>query len=365
VDIIPEGLMTRPLPAAVLHKLTAAIRTGSVRISVVDSGEGLTPTQLANIAAEGVQFNANELLALQGGGLGLFISKGLVEQQGGTLSLASEGVGKGVTYQVELPLFRKLHANQLADNSDLPSRRSGSLNLDNNSNESSYRSVSNTVGIGGSGSSSTHLPGQAQARNLLIVDDSLLNRKMLLRLMTLHGYSCEQAEDGAQALEKYSTMCSVGEQPDAILMDFEMPVMNGPTATQHLRDEGYDKLIVGITGNVLPEDVAYFKSCGADEVLPKPLNVENFQDLFRNYSRNVASARRAADRAKLKATTKKTPSPKDGGNITLQTRSSAATAAGGVSFEGASKVYPTDDSLDIAADADAAAAAAAAGDENV
>jgi signal transduction histidine kinase len=66
-----------------------------VRIAVKDSGAGLSPQQLAEICAEGVQFNANELQAGQGSGLGLFISKGIVEQHGGKLVVESEGLGKG------------------------------------------------------------------------------------------------------------------------------------------------------------------------------------------------------------------------------------------------------------------------------
>ena len=62
-----------------------------------------------------------------------------------------------------------------------------------------------------------------------------------------------------------------------------MPTMNGPTACQHIRRMGCDAFIVGITGNVLSEDVNYFKSCGANEVLPKPFNITDLEELWVEY----------------------------------------------------------------------------------
>ncbi|KAJ1433368.1 CheY-like superfamily [Ochromonadaceae sp. CCMP2298] len=61
---------------------------------------------------------------------------------------------------------------------------------------------------------------------------------------------------------------------DLILMDFEMPRMNGPTATKTLRDMGCDLPIVGLTGNVLAEDLQFFMEHGLNFVLTKPLTAE-------------------------------------------------------------------------------------------
>jgi CheY-like chemotaxis protein len=70
---------------------------------------------------------------------------------------------------------------------------------------------------------------------------------------------------------------------DAILMDNEMPKMNGPTAAREIRSLGCQYLIVGITGNVLPEDVEQYISMGANCVLPKPLSIADLENTFRNY----------------------------------------------------------------------------------
>ena len=80
-------------------------RAGSIRISVTDSGEGLSENKVASISSEGVQFNSHELLASKGSGLGLFIAKGIVEQHGGIFTVTSAGVDHGTSFIVELPLF--------------------------------------------------------------------------------------------------------------------------------------------------------------------------------------------------------------------------------------------------------------------
>ena len=56
-------------------------------------------------------------------------------------------------------------------------------------------------------------------------------------------------------------------------MDYMMPIMNGPEATFGIREVGYTKPIIGITGNALSNDIEYFKSKGANEVILKPFNV--------------------------------------------------------------------------------------------
>jgi CheY-like chemotaxis protein len=83
----------------------------------------------------------------------------------------------------------------------------------------------------------------------------------------------------------------VRDFPDAyesILMDWEMPVLDGPSAVRQIREMGFSMFIVGITGNMLPEDVLYFQSCGADAVIAKPVRLFELEQLWRD---NDVSAR--------------------------------------------------------------------------
>jgi len=249
---------------------------GTIRVSVTDSGAGLTEQQLAQICKEGMQFNANELQAGQGSGLGLFISKGIVEQHGGRLTVASEGLGKGVTFTVELPLFKDETGLRSARSSIRMSKCPSSASSIHPSGDQSR------VSSGKAGNEGLPLLLEYIPKKVLVVDDSPFNRKMLVRLLTSKGYDCVQAEDGADAVRVYQELTFNGEPIDAVMMDFEMPVMNGPAATKKLRELGCTCLIVGVTGNVLPDQVASFKNNGANAVLPKPLVMEDLQELLNN-----------------------------------------------------------------------------------
>ncbi|KAJ1410502.1 hypothetical protein B484DRAFT_402918 [Ochromonadaceae sp. CCMP2298] len=106
---------------------------------------------------------------------------------------------------------------------------------------------------------------------LLVVDDATSNRKLLVCILRGKGFVCREAADGQLALDVYKQMVTDGCTPCAVLMDYEMPVMDGPTATKHLRKLGCDSFIVGVTGNVMQH--------GANAVLAKPLRVEIFEKM--------------------------------------------------------------------------------------
>jgi CheY-like chemotaxis protein len=117
--------------------------------------------------------------------------------------------------------------------------------------------------------------------NVLIVDDSNLNRKLLCKLFRTLGHVVEEAEDGLLAIEKVKAKMSSSEANkacyDIILMDFVMPNMDGPTSTKIIRALGYSAPIFGLTGNALDSDVEYFLKNGADRVMAKPFNMLLFK----------------------------------------------------------------------------------------
>ncbi|KAJ1434355.1 hypothetical protein B484DRAFT_446682 [Ochromonadaceae sp. CCMP2298] len=342
-------------------------RAGSVCISVVDTGAGLSEQQLLDVGKEGLQFNANALQGGGGSGLGLFISKGLVQQHGGQMTVTSPGLGRGASIALEFPLFDTFDAESLSerfgsafqpdieqpDIDDSPSFQTlmpGAMegaNLSVKTRNGTGADVGPGLGgLGGMGivrrdgaanvpwprtipsplttitsptitpveMETPHLtpphqtpqrsPSRANScsvcsysgppRHMLVVDDAVSNRKLLMRIFRIKGFTCEEACDGQEALHKYGAMVEMGTPPEAILMDYEMPVMNGPTSTKNLREMGCSCFIIGVTGNVMQADMDFFKSCGADAVFAKPLSTESVEKLMARISSVPPMARNSS-----------------------------------------------------------------------
>lgn len=234
-------------------------RCGSIVITVKDSGVGLTKEQLNQLFTEGVQFDANKLQAGGGSGLGLAITKGIIEQHGGSIKADSEGPGFGTLFTIELPVCYLV---------DAPSTYAGSVG--------SSIEPADSIAPGPSQREKTVEP---TSRRILVVEDVHSSAKMLVRLLERSGHSCSTASNGKIAVaaveEDMAKLHSdVNHVPfDTILMDFEMPIMNGPDATEKIRANGYKGIIFGVTGNLLEEDVDHFKSRGATGVLGKPISM--------------------------------------------------------------------------------------------
>ncbi len=242
-------------------------------MTVADTGAGMSPDQMANVFEQGTQFNVNELQAGQGSGLGLYIAKGIMDQHHGSLTVSSAGLGKGTAFTMSVPVYRdpkKCHDEECF----------GDI-------ESDHFSFKAAKARG-------HVSQDLSKLRILVVDDSDTNRKFLSRILANHGHTCDQAQDGSIAVEMVSeSMKSIqandvesfeeSGQYDAVLLDYEMPVMNGPTAAKKMREMGSDTFIVGITGNLLPEDVEFFRDQGANEVLPKPFNISDLEEILMEY----------------------------------------------------------------------------------
>ena len=118
---------------------------------------------------------------------------------------------------------------------------------------------------------------------VLIVDDMAMNRKMLRRVLESRFDVIDEAEDGHKAVEIIAKSLEGGDQflYDVITMDYQMPVMDGVTATRRIRSLGFLGKIIAVTGNALEEDVLTFKASGADAVLMKPLDIKLFDMIIK------------------------------------------------------------------------------------
>jgi signal transduction histidine kinase/CheY-like chemotaxis protein len=232
---------------------------GHVIIRVTDSGPGLSKDQQSALFRQGVQFNANQLQGGQGSGLGLWISKEIVNLHHGHIRVTSAGLGCGSTFEVKLPVvLREMDSVAESTFSRAPNAVRGCPEV-----------LNDPPSLG----------------HVLVVDDVPSNRKIVSRLLKSKGFICHEAENGQECVD----MVLAGEHPyKFILLDYEMPVLNGPSAARQLRDQKCDLLIVGVTGNVLPEDKAHFISQGANIVLAKPLDLDVLFSEYENYQNSLS-----------------------------------------------------------------------------
>jgi PAS domain S-box-containing protein len=203
-----------------------------LRIAVKDSGIGIPEHHVDAVFGRFTQADASVSRKFGGTGLGLAICKKLIEAMDGEIGVTSE-VGSGSTFwfEVTLPVAHAL--------------------------ENDERDVSDDIEIGSS-------------FRLLVVDDNAVNRELLTVLLSQFDISITNAADGVEAVEHAARSTF-----DLILMDVQMPNMDGMTATRRIRSAtpvGAQRVpIVAMTANVFPEQIARCMEAGMDGHLGKPI----------------------------------------------------------------------------------------------
>jgi signal transduction histidine kinase/ActR/RegA family two-component response regulator len=284
-------------------KASVGATPGRLRVVVTDSGAGISPENQKKLFKDVVQFNPEKLQAGGGSGFGLFISKGIVDLHSGTISVYSAGEGQGCSFTIEIPMQRSKRVGDSSPSNDVGISVSRDITiarvsdkLASNVKESledaeeleAFRPAEavEKAAVEPAPDTTPRTPRTPRYK-ILVVDDSKLNRKMLCKVLTEAGHSCEEAADGLRAVEKVTASQKEPIEYDAILMDFMMPNLDGPGATRRIRDMGYKSAIFGVTGNGLQSDIDHFVSNGADKVFVKPFDVDGFHRTMAGRTRKV------------------------------------------------------------------------------
>jgi CheY-like chemotaxis protein len=203
---------------------------------VVDSGVGIAKDQQAQLFQPFVQLVQTNS-ELKGTGLGLVISKSLIELMGGRISVTSF-LGVGSTFKIELPVF-VVNAEDIAANQEEPHSVKG-------------------------------IAANQPTGRLLVVDDNADNRLLLVTLLTKVGFQVREANNGKQAVRVFEQW-----QPQLIWMDMRMPVMDGYEATAKIRQLAGGKVvkIIALTASAFREQHDSIIKAGCDAVLHKPFQV--------------------------------------------------------------------------------------------
>ena len=107
---------------------------------------------------------------------------------------------------------------------------------------------------------------------ILLADDGADNRRIIGHILSKAGFAVTFAENGLSACEQALASMAEGNSFDLILMDMQMPVMEGYEATRRLRDAGYKGPIVALTAHAAPEDKQKCLEAGCDHYVSKPIH---------------------------------------------------------------------------------------------
>jgi len=207
----------------------------TLKISITDTGIGISKAEQHKIWSVFSMVDESYTRNHGGAGLGLSLAKSLVSLMGGTIGLESEP-GRGSTFWFTINVAR----GKEPDLYDLnPSKK------------------------------------------ILLVEDNLINQKVSMTTLKNLGYEVDLAENGLIAVEKFKS-----NPYDVILMDIQMPVMDGIAATREIRrieqedDSGMHTQIIAITANAVSEDHQRCIEAGVDSYLTKPFNLEKFPHIL-------------------------------------------------------------------------------------
>jgi signal transduction histidine kinase/ActR/RegA family two-component response regulator len=214
-----------------------------LRFEVQDTGVGIPPEKQAGIFDAFTQADSSVTRQYGGTGLGLAICKRLVELMGGQIGVYSQpGQGSCFWFEVPLPVIQE---NAPEETTAQPS---------------------------GSALNSHELDGV----RVLLVEDNPVNQKVAIRMLQKLGCVVELAENGQQALEKLERASY-----DIVLMDMQMPIMDGLTATRLLRQReqqtGHHQVVIALTANAMQTDRELCLEAGMDDYLSKPLTLDALQ----------------------------------------------------------------------------------------
>ena len=242
----PPGTITFTVAQA-----AAADDRVTLRFTMSDTGVGMDEEYLPRLFEAFSQEDTGNTSRYGGSGLGMAITKSIVEMMGGEIGVQSEK-GRGTTFTVSVTLGR-------AQAPDIPEVSPNEAQRDD---------------------------GVLKGLHLLIAEDQEMNAEILADLLELEDMSSEWAEDGERAVSLFA-QCEEGHF-DAILMDMRMPVMDGLAATREIRrlhrPDAATVPIIALSANAFEEDVRQCLHAGMNAHLSKPVDIDLLKEALLKYA---------------------------------------------------------------------------------
>jgi PAS domain S-box-containing protein len=232
----------------------------TIRFQVEDTGIGIAQEELDKVFLP-FQQGGDPQYRIKGTGLGLSITKKLVMMMGGELQVESQ-LNQGSTFWITLDL----PAGSIAETTTLISPKPTiigyqRINPNSSLSSSSYRS-------------------QQPPIKILVADDNRENCSVLVNLLTPLGFEVAIALNGQEAVEQ-----AVYYQPDLILMDLSMPIMDGYEATRQIRQNSVTKAVIifAVSARVFETDIQQSRQAGCNDFIAKPVRLEQLLERFHRY----------------------------------------------------------------------------------
>jgi hypothetical protein len=215
-----------------------------LRVEVRDTGAGIADWQRGNLFKAFSQADSSTTRKFGGTGLGLVLSRRLAEAMGGRLELVGSAPGRGSTFLIEVRMEPAEAVKPLPALAE---------------------------------SSSRVLAGM----KILLAEDSPDNQALVQAYLGRTGVNMKVADNGREAVT-----LALGEEFDLVLMDIQMPVMDGHEATRKLRENHYDRPVIALTAHAMLEERSKCIAMGFSDFLPKPLERDKLLrtlEQFRNH----------------------------------------------------------------------------------
>jgi signal transduction histidine kinase/CheY-like chemotaxis protein len=212
-------------------------------IKVIDTGLGIAPEQLEKIFQPFSQADSSMTRKFGGTGLGLVLSKKLAQVLGGDLTLIETTLGKGSTFEISFQAEK-----------------------------------TNAINLSHSFSTKTNSSQAVAGLNVLLAEDSADNQFIVSRILNQAGVHVELANNGEEAVDK-----ALKGRYDVVLMDIQMPQVDGREATTRLRKKGYRSPIIALTANALKGDREKALLSGFDDYITKPIQKNELFDSLARY----------------------------------------------------------------------------------
>lgn len=253
-----------------------------LEFAVRDTGRGLTPEEKKLLFQRFSQASPRTHVTYGGSGLGLFISRELTELQGGEIGVSSEA-GKGSTFAFYVMCRRSSEPQETIDVAPLGlSRKVSNAKEKDRINPPKIKDF---APVPEKEIVSSRVRPKKDSLKVLIVEDNLVNQKVLQRQLQNHGIHTTVVNHGGEALEALQSSTYNPLSPpyaphiDVVLMDKEMPVMDGLQCTSRIRElEKAGALkrhvpIIAVTANARSEQIATLLGAGMDNVVSKPFRI--------------------------------------------------------------------------------------------